>query len=440
MVLLQMKLPRLSMNISMISNIKKFLLISDFAKSAINLSFKSLIAQIIPLLLYPLLTKIYTPEEFGIGATLLSIVPILSVLSTGGYENAILISSNNNEANNVVKFILIRSFIVLIFFEIFLFFFKGNLFNFFEGYNYENLFYLIPILGFAASISIIFNELLIYNASFKALGNNKIINSTSTSIPKLFTKNFILFGNGIFLGEFIGKCSFAIYNLFKIYRYNNRIFSYFSFKEFKLIWVKYFDFQKFSMPDQLISNFGGAAPFLILSIYFAEKDLGYFSIASSLLTAPISVFTLSIRDVFRQKANKEFKLSGQCSHTYKVIFKIVFFSGLIGFLLMGISLPFLIDVVFGDSWKTITKYSLIQLPMFFFSFVSMSLSGVFAIVNKVKFSLFWQLYYTMTTILGLFVSIFIFDNFEYSLYCLVFVRCSAYILYSYMSYDAAKGR
>ncbi len=412
---------------------------SNFAKSAFKLSLKSLIAQLIPLLFYPILTRIYTPEDFGISATILSLVPILIILSTGGYENAILISDTKEESFSVIKYVLIRSVVILTFMEILLLFFSSYLSDKLGDLDYEKLLFLVPLISFFSIITIVYNEFMIYQNSFNQLGNFKIINSALVFLPKLFVNNFNFLQNGLLYGELIGRGAFALLSLRKFNKLKIYLFCKFSISEFKKISNKFIEFQKYSMPEQLISNFGGAAPLFVLSIYFSATDIGYFSIASSVLTAPITIFTLSIRDVFRQKANEEYKLNGTCSKTYLLILKFVFFFGLIGFLLIGLIFPTIVDIIFGDSWISISKFSLIQLPMFFLSFVSMSLSGVFVIANKVRLSLFWQLYYTSVTIAGLLIGIFIFNEFEYALYSLVIARCSAYLLYTYMSYNVAKG-
>jgi len=66
-----------------------------------------------PLLFYPILGRIFTPEEFGLLATLTSITAILGVLATGKYDQGILIADSKKEAADLVGFTVLLSLIVL---------------------------------------------------------------------------------------------------------------------------------------------------------------------------------------------------------------------------------------------------------------------------------------------------------------------------------------
>ena len=61
----------------------------------------NIIAQIIGLIVYPILTRIYSPEDFGILNLFLSISGVLVILSTAEYYNEI---KNTQDAHGVMKF------------------------------------------------------------------------------------------------------------------------------------------------------------------------------------------------------------------------------------------------------------------------------------------------------------------------------------------------
>ena len=73
------------------------------------------------------------------------------------------------------------------------------------------------------------------------------------------------------------------------------------------------------------------------------------------------------------------------------------------------------------------------------SFISMSLSGVLIITNKMKISMYWQIYYVLSTVISLFIGFFFFRSIKMVLICFVIGRCSAYILYILLSYRFSKG-
>ena len=411
---------------------------SEFASNAISLSVGTIVAQVVPILFYPILSRIFEPREFGIAANFTVIIPILVILATGMYESGILISDTKKEALNLIGLILLRSSIILLVSEIVIFIFGDKICNLLNQQELKSWLFLIPIASFATIITNIYSEWCIKNKEFSSLSKLRILNTSSVSASKLLFGVVKLFGNGLILGDVFGRLITAISCTINAFKQEKELLQSISIKRFKYLSKKYKDLPKFTMPDQLISNIGGSAPIILIGMYFSNTELGYFSVAGTVLTVPITVFTISIRDVFRQKVNEEFSKTGNCQKIYIRLLKIVSFFGLFGFLLLFFVFPYLIDFILGKNWSAVSRYAQIQMPMFFFSFISMSLSGVLIIVQKMKISFYWQIYYTIATILGMVIGIYFYKTIELTIICLVIARCSAYIYYMFLSYKYSK--
>src|SRR5690554_2659536 len=70
---------------------------SDFTKNVLTLMTGTVIAQLIPLVVAPILSRIYTPAEFGRFALYLSIIQILGAIANGRYELAIVLPKEKRE-------------------------------------------------------------------------------------------------------------------------------------------------------------------------------------------------------------------------------------------------------------------------------------------------------------------------------------------------------
>ena len=64
---------------------------SKIQKNIATLVTGTMIAQAIPIAISPILTRLYTPAEFGSFALYMSIVSILVVIATARYELAIVL-------------------------------------------------------------------------------------------------------------------------------------------------------------------------------------------------------------------------------------------------------------------------------------------------------------------------------------------------------------
>ena len=83
------------------NRIRKHLKPSESTKNILTLMSGTVLAQAIPIAITPILSRIYTEEDFGILAIYVSIATIVSVIATGRYEMAILLPREDEDAINI---------------------------------------------------------------------------------------------------------------------------------------------------------------------------------------------------------------------------------------------------------------------------------------------------------------------------------------------------
>lgn len=411
---------------------------SDFGRNTVTLTFGTVIAQILPILFYPIFGRIYTPEEFGLFATVSAIVPIITILASGMYESAILISDSKQEAANIVGLILIRSVMVVFLTFIIFLFFPNQLNSLLNEPNLSKWLFVIPFAAFFAVIYNTFNEWCVTNKYFTVLSWNKILNTSAISAGKLGFGLYKVFGNGLIIGDIVGKALSTGSFIYRALKLDKEYFLNITFSKIKFLRRKYIDLPKFLMADQILNNIGGSIHVFFISAYFSSTELGYVSMAASLLTVPISVISSAIKDVFRQRANQEFINTGSCRTTYIRLIKPITIFALILFVPLYFILPTLFTTLLGDRWLLAGVYSQILLPMFLMNFISMSLGGVLIIAQKIKVSLYWQIYTVLTSVISFLIGQLVFGTIEMVLFCFMIARTSSYILYIFISFYYAK--
>lgn len=82
------------------------LLQSNYLKNITTLMVGTTIAQLVPILISPLLTRLYSPDNFGQVALIMSISSILTVFATCRYEMAIILPKETKDALSLVMLIL----------------------------------------------------------------------------------------------------------------------------------------------------------------------------------------------------------------------------------------------------------------------------------------------------------------------------------------------
>ena len=114
--------------------LERFKTKSEFSKNVLTLMTGTTIAQAIPVAISPILTRIYTPDDFGVFALFMAITAIFGSISTGRYDLAIMLPKKDEDAINIfaLGFIITSSIsfvllvVVFIFQEYFVFFLKNE--------------------------------------------------------------------------------------------------------------------------------------------------------------------------------------------------------------------------------------------------------------------------------------------------------------------------
>ena len=128
------------------------ILSNEFNRNVTKLVLGTGFAQIIPIALTPILTRIYSPEDFGIFAIYMAIASILGVIATARYELSIVLPKNDKNALDIFYLCNIVSFSLSFIFFIFIYIFTEEL-NIFIGLDsYSNILFLLPLSIIAAGL------------------------------------------------------------------------------------------------------------------------------------------------------------------------------------------------------------------------------------------------------------------------------------------------
>ena len=154
---------------------------STFLKSVFTLMTGTTIAQAIPIIASPILTRIYTPEDFGLLALYLSIVSIVGVGITARYELAIMLPKKNKDALNLVVLSIFVSLVISVIVFI-LVLVSGKSFASILGNEliYPWL-YFVPFSLLLTGVYQSFNYWSNRNKKYRRLATNRVVQSTTTA-------------------------------------------------------------------------------------------------------------------------------------------------------------------------------------------------------------------------------------------------------------------
>ncbi len=135
---------------------------SEFIKNVFTLMSGITVAQVIPLFLMPVLSRLYSPEDFGLLALFTSISSILFTLVCFRYDMAIMLPKNGHKSIQVVSLCISIAFIFSISIFILVCFFSDSITSLLGNKNIKPWLYALPfsvfMLGMVRVLTLWFNR------------------------------------------------------------------------------------------------------------------------------------------------------------------------------------------------------------------------------------------------------------------------------------------
>lgn len=364
---------------------------SGIFKSVLVLFSGTVIAQGVGYLLMPLITRLYTPEDFGEFGILIRMVGVVSVIGAASYEFAIPLPKKREHA-----IILYRLAIKIMIRVTLLCLLLGVLYWLLKGVTQEIFIYVVfisLISGFTTFISI-GQHWAIRQKDFKHISLSNVWTSTSTNIGKLLLGLVGMGFIGLSISALVGVILGSYFYLKDSSQLIKRKVSSITKKRQLIMAKEYGDFPRMDLPHNIISMMKAVVIAIILSYYFDTAFYGSFDHAYRMLTFPLLVLGVGIGQVLLNRFSEDYS-------NHKKIYPLLRHT-LIILVLIGI-IPYLITYfwgipiftfVFGSQWKTSGEIAVAISPWLFSIFVSSPLSVVPSVVRKLK----WYFWVELSTI------------------------------------------
>jgi O-antigen/teichoic acid export membrane protein len=410
---------------------------SQFKRNLFVLMGGMAIAQLIPVLVSPILTRYYSPAEFGNYATFLAVSSFFTVVMSGKYELAVILPQRDEEAINIMSLSLLLSLFVAFITSILLIFFSETFSRLFGVLEITPIIWLVPFVSFLATMYMLFNEWSIRKNSFLSLSKNKISNTASVSLFSfLFGLKKVTFG--LIFGQLFGHLTAVLLSIIQFIKDDNRLLKFVSVRKMRFFANRYIDFAKFNIPGQLINTLAGQLPIFFISSSFGVSAVGFYALTDRVLGVPLSFLGNSFRDVFKQKAAIDYKEKGNCLSIYKRTTFALIAVSIIPFLFLYSYAPLFFSTVFGEQWIPSGEFTRSLCLMYLLSFVSMPTSWIFVIAERQKLDLIWQFLFLIFTAVSLMIG-YILNDIYVMLWSFCIGRSLIFLIQLGMTYHLAKG-
>ncbi|MEH6745906.1 MAG: oligosaccharide flippase family protein [Maribacter arcticus] len=363
---------------------------SEFSRNVSSQILGTGLAQALPFLATPLMTRVFTEDDFALYTSFFAIASIFAVGVGGKYHLAIVLPKEETKAKKIfalsIYITVAYSILIALLFPLFHRFFPNNL---------DSVLYYVPLYVLFFGIWSTYINVSIRYKTFTSNAYAKVLQAIAYIISAIGIglSKFMLYG--LVIAKVVGTIVSWLFLLKK----SPISFEGFSLESLKFTAIEYIDYPKYGIWPSLLNTISLQALVLVLTKYYTTEDLGYFGLTFMVLSAPLGLIGTSYKDVFYQK------IATLMNDKRYIEAKSFFKKSALALLLMAIPIcailyffgELIFAIVFGNKWARSGEFASILAFSFLVKLVVSPLSSIFNATNTLRIASQWQVLYFITT-------------------------------------------
>jgi len=381
--------------LSIISKLRQ----SSFWKSVLSLSAGQVIGQGITLIATPVVSRLYTQEEYGEFGIITSTATIIIGIIGLGLGSMIMVAKDDEDAKKIFRVTYLFQFMLAVLL-------CGAMLAlspvkcFFETtISYEAsillMFAYISTSALVSLLNVYVNRLKLN----KALFFNPLITAGCTlliAIPFGFFKfGFI----GLMLASIVASFLASIHML----RYGNPFTAWVELGDVRYVIREGRKFILFQYPANMMGTVSTQLPNQMLSGTFGNAALGSYAMCNKLFNLPMHLIATPIQIVyFRTAAEKHRNNENIAPLTYSLVTKICYVAAIPSILIVLLGKP-LFEFVLGKEWSEAGAIASILILQYIMTFCNNSIIYTRVAIGKQK----WNLYATLIQLVLILIALYV---------------------------------
>lgn len=362
----------------------------SFLRHVIALMTGTAAAQVVVVLLMPLLSRLYTPVEFGILASFSSVVAIVTAVATLKYDMAIMLPSQDDSAIILRRTVFWISFIICTIVTVGLLFIAPWIA---EVINSPQTAPWLVLAGVAALTLTEISALSYWlnrKSRYREMASNRVLQSGSTALVQLGL-GFIqpLGAGGLIIGTIVGQL-LSVLRL-RVKTPELRRGPKLKLKQRLRLLRRYRQMPLLNAPTALVDAIRVNGINLLIAAV-SVGALGQFSMAWRMIQVPAALISGALAQVFFQRLSVVEPGEMLRAVRSNVLRSVAF--GIIPFALIFVLSPWLFPFVFGEEWQDAGRYAQALVPWLFMNLITSPISTLFIVVERQMLSLIFAIAFT----------------------------------------------
>lgn len=329
---------------------------STFLRNILIVMTGTAVGQIIGFALTPIISRLFSPSDFGIFGAFNSISNIFAAGATLQYSHAIMIPKEKDAALNLFFISCLSTFAVSFFCLILCLLVPAHLNGFMKTSGVWILLLLV-VATTVAGLNESFQFWCIRTKAFNRTSASQVIRSVASNSMQIGTGYFRVGAAGLIVSSIFADI-FASINLARmvlpdIYALRHRV----SWVRIKQLSKEYRDFPLYAASQNVVWALSVGLPVLLLTHFYGIVVGGAYTFGVRMIQTPMGVLLGALRQVLYQKASEVQHQDGNLTPLYTKTTAGLFAVCLMPSLILFIWAPQIFVWVFGPQWLTAGEFA-----------------------------------------------------------------------------------
>lgn len=383
-----------------------------YIKNIVTLMSGTLVAQVIMLAFFPILTRLYTPSEFGVFALFVATIGILGMVSSLKYDQAIMLPKSDRDALTLACLSAFITAVTVIIVMIVVLLLADSTLEKFDGNKY--VVWLIPVGVLLTGFLQILNAYSSRHQQYRNVATVRVINALSITGVQAGSKYFLKL-DGLIIGRLLADAVSIVLLLKHQIKHKTLQLQSLSRRRLFANAKRHNNFPKYQSMTVFLNSVSQNLPVLLFGVLYSAEIAGFYALAVRVLQAPVGLISASTKEVYYQKAAKMhasgediFNLYYKTTTGLLTIFVLPFFL----ILLFG---EVLFGFIFGDDWRVAGYIAQILILWLFFGFINSPSIATFSILKLQKVQMIIELVSLFFRFISICVGYYFFNSYVISI-------------------------
>ena len=358
----------------------RFLPASNFGRNVGVLAGGTVLAQVTMALALPLLTRLYSPEDFSLLAVYMSVLGIVTAVACLRLNLAVPLPEDDRQSMDLVALSLIAAAVICLGLTLPVIFAPEMSAELLGQPRMAEYLWMIPVGVFAAAV---YNALQYWSSRkgrFPLIARTRMTRAVGGSVTQVGMGLVHPVPFGLLIGHILYSGLGVIGLAREMWRSDRSLFAAFNATAASAALRRYRRFPLYSVPEAMLNTGGVQLPVLLIAGLSTGPEVGFLGLAMQVIGVPMALLGSSVAQVYVADAPRQLRDGTLSSFTRQAMKNLMKVGGLT-LLAIGAMSPLLFPYVFGDDWTRAGVIVAWMTPCYVLQFVTSPVSTVLQVTG-----------------------------------------------------------